>query len=302
MISFQQNNANNYLFKKKTSERSRFALILALSFFMMIADHHFHRMDKLRHGFSFLASPLLVVVNSPNRLKIWLSSVMATKKTLVLENKMLRDHHLKLQAQLQQLGSVAYENRQLKGLLALSLPSNHRKIGAEVLAIQTNSVRQLIVLNKGERDGVTLGQPVLDANGLMGQVIDVGRMTSTVLLISDATSAVPVRNSRSGECSILVGSNQIDQLSIIHLPKTSLVEKGDLLVTSGLGRRYPEGYPVGRVDEVINIPGEGFIRVHVSPVAALNRARLVLLIWPDENHLALTQEIDERLQQAEVDV
>ena len=289
------------MFAKTRSERSRFALMLALSFFIMVVDHHFHGIDRLRRGFSFVTSPLQVAVDSPVRLKNWVSSVVSTKKSLLLENQQLRDQHLKLQAQLQRLDGVNHENMQLKGLLALSLPSNHRKIGAEVLAIQTNSARQIIVLNKGERDGVVLGQPVLDANGLMGQVIDVGGRTSTALLISDAMSAVPVRNSRSGECSILVGSNTIDQLSIIHLPKTSSVEKGDLLVTSGLGRRYPEGYPVGRVDEVFNTPGDDFIRVRVSPIAALNRARLVLLIWPDENHLALSEEIDGRLQKIEVD-
>ncbi len=267
----------------------------------MIADHHFDAVSKIRRTFSFVTSPVLVAVNAPMVLKNWLSSVITTKNTVLLENSKLRKQRLNLQAELQRLGSVEHENLQLKGLLALSLPAHRRKIGAEVLAVQINSTRQVVILNKGEQDGVTQGQPVLDANGLMGQVIDSSGMTSTVLLISDARSAVPVRNSRSGECSILVGSNTVDTLSMIHLPKTSSVEKGDLLVTSGLGRRYPPGYPVGLVDQVFNTPGEDFIRVHVSPVAALNRARLVLMIWPDDKYLALSEEAEQQLDKAEVE-
>ena len=134
----------------------------------------------------------------------------------------------------------------------------------------------------------------------MGQVIDVGPMTSTVLLISDSKSAVPVRNNRTGERAILVGTNSIEQLSLINLPKTSSIHPGDVLVTSGLGRRYPEGYPVGRVEEVNSIPGEDFVKVMVSPVALLNRNRLVLLIWPDIEQEQLTAQINERLNAEEI--
>ena len=120
-------------------------------------------------------------------------------------------------------------------------------------------------------------------------------MTSTVLLISDSKSAVPIRDDRTGERAILIGTNSMSQLSLINLPRTSTITKGDLLVTSGLGRRYPEGYPVGRVEEVINNAGEDFIKVTVSPVALLNRNRLVLVVWPEEEHEALTEEITERM-------
>lgn len=124
-------------------------------------------------------------------------------------------------------------------------------------------------------------------------------MTSTLLLISDSKSAVPVRNNRTGERAILVGTNDIEELSLINLPKTSSIHPGDVLVTSGLGRRYPEGYPVGRVEEVKSIPGEDFVKVTVSPVALLNRNRLVLLIWADSEQEELTAQINERLNAEE---
>ena len=137
---------------------------------------------------------------------------------------------------------------------------------------------------------------MLDAKGVVGQVIDVGFMTSTVLLVSDIKSAVPIRNNRTGERAILVGTNSISQLSLINLPRTSSIIKGDLLVTSGLGRLYPEGYPVGVVSEVNHIPGDDFIKVIVTPIALLNSNRLVLIIWPEKEHAALTNEISERMK------
>jgi rod shape-determining protein MreC len=121
-------------------------------------------------------------------------------------------------------------------------------------------------------------------------------MTSTVLLISDSKSAVPVLNNRTGERAILVGTNSLDQLSLINLPKTASIHPGDVLVTSGLGGRYPEGYPVGKVEKVSSIPGEDFVKVMVSPIALLNRNRLVLLIWPDFDQEQLAVQINERLK------
>ena len=168
-------------------------------------------------------------------------------------------------------------------------------MAAEILAVAASSTRQLLVLNKGSRDGVTVGQPVLDAKGVMGQIIDVGSMTSTVMLISDARCAVPIRDDRTGERGILVGSNDMNHLMLINLPKTSAVAVNDLLVTSGLGRRYPEGYPVGRVEKIVRIAGEDFITILVSPVAELNRSRLVLIIWPEQEHELLTEQIHQRL-------
>lgn len=261
----------------------------------MIADHQYRSLDIVRSGISFIVSPLQLVVDYPVRVIGWMGSMVSSKKALINENMQLRYQQTLLEAQLQKLLVISNENLQLKALLSASSSAKMSAMAAHILAVDTTSVRQLLVLNKGKRDGVLPGLPVLDAKGLMGQVIDVGLMTSTVLLISDLKSAVPVKNNRTGERAILVGMNNMSQLSLINLPKTSSIIKGDLLVTSGLGRRYPEGYPVGRVDEVKHIPGDDFIKVTVSPVAHLNRNRLVLVVWPEEDEEALTEQISERL-------
>ena len=296
MISFQPNNTKNKLFAKNEGSPLGFVFALVMCLALMVADSHYRYLDSARGGFSMLVSPLQYAVDYPVRLVGWMRSLLSTKKALIDENMQLLYHQTLLESRLQKLLVLRNENSQLKELLSVSSSTNGRVMAAQILAVDMTSSRQLLVLNKGKRDGVLMGQPVLDAKGVVGQIIDVGFMTSTVLLISDSKCAVPVRNNRTGEQAILVGTNSLSTLSLINLPKTSTIAKGDLLVTSGLGRRYPEGYPVGRVQEIRNISGEEFIKVSVSPVALLNRNRLVLLVWPEEEHAALTAQIDERMR------
>lgn len=266
---------------------------------VMFSDYHYQYLDAVRSCLSLVVSPLQYAVDYPVRVVGWIQSLVSAKKTLIDENMQLRYQQTMLEAELQKLLIIQKENSQLKELLLTSSKADTKAMAAQILAVDTSSARQIVVLNKGKRDGVYSGQPVLDAKGVMGQVIDVGLMTSTVLLISDSKSAVPVRNNRTGERAILVGDNSIARLSLINLPKTSSVHPGDMLVTSGLGRGYPEGYPVGRVESVTSVPGEDFVKVMVHPVALLNRNRLVLLIWPDFEQEQLTAQINERLNAEE---
>ena len=296
VISFQPNNTESKLFAKSRGSPLGFVFALALSLVLMVADSHYRYLDSARGGFSLGIFPVQFAVDYPVRVVGWVRSLVSTKKALIDENMQLRYHQTLLESELQKLLVLQNENSQLKKLLSASSSANVRAMVAEILAVDMSSSRQLLVLNKGKRDGVLLGQPVLDAKGVMGQVVDVGYMTSTVLLISDSKCAVPVQNNRTGERAILVGTNNISSLALINLPKTSTIAKGDLLVTSGLGRRYPEGYPVGRVEEIKNISGEEFIKVSVSPLALLNRNRLVLLVWPEEEHAELTSQINERMR------
>ena len=296
VIFSQPNNGHSRIFTNTERDSSHFVFALVLALALIMADSHYRCAEPLRRAFSWLASPLQYISDYPMHMIDSGRALILTKQQLINENDALHHEHLFLQKKLQRLQTIRHENTELKGLLALSDISGWRSIGARVLAIDSNTTRQLLILNKGKRDKIFLGQPVLDKNGVMGQVIDVGLMTSTVLLISDGMSAVPVRNNRTGETGILVGTNHENQLALIHLPKTSAIMTGDLLVTSGLGRRYPEGYPVGRVEHVLNTPGDDFIKVYVRPLALLNKARLVLLIWPSEHHAFLSSQVDERLR------
>lgn len=274
------------------------ALILAIS--MMFADYHYRYIHVIRSAFSLLVSPLQYAVDYPVRITGWIQALVGSKKTLLDENVRIRYEQTVLEAKMQNVLALQEENSQLKELLLTSTKANMQAMAAQILAVDTSSARHILVLNKGKQQGVYPGQPVLDAKGVMGQIIDVGLMTSTVLLISDAKCAVPVRNNRTGERALLTGTNKMDELLLINLPKTSSIHPGDMLVTSGLDRRYPEGFPVGQVESVNNVSGEPFARVIVSPVALLNHSRLVLLIWPDKEQEMLTLQINERLRAVEM--
>lgn len=303
-IFFQQNDKHydtvhlksNRLFAKKKHRSLWFVLAVLLSFSLMIVDCRDRNLPWLRSIFAGIMLPVQFAVDYPVRIVAWSHSLMSSKKALVDENMQLRYQQTVLEAKLQKYLALRDENSELKSLLSASSSAPMRSTAARILAVDTTHSRQIIVISKGTRDGVTKGQAVLDARGVMGQIIDVGLMTSTVLLISDSKCAVPVLNQRTGERAIVMGTNYIGRLSLVNLPKTSSVAVGDLLVTSGLGDHYPEGYPVGIVEEVQNTSGEDFIKVMVSPVARLNRSRLVLLVWPEEKQNALSMELLDRLQ------
>ncbi len=303
-IFFQQNDNHygnhnlkrNRLFAKKKHSSLWFVLSVLLSFMLMMVDCRDRSLPCVRTVFTGVMMPVQFAVDYPLRVVAWGHSLMSSKKTLVDENMRLRYQQTVLEAQLQKFLALRNENSELKSLLSASSSAQMRSMAARILAVDTTNSRQIIVISKGSRDGVARGQAVLDARGVMGQVIDVGLLTSTVLLISDSKCAVPVLNQRTGERAIVVGTNYIGRLSLVNLPKTSSVVVGDLLVTSGLGEHYPEGYPVGFVEEVQNTSGEDFIKVLVSPVAWLNRSRLVLLVWPEEKQNELSMELVERLR------
>ena len=293
---FRLNKARSKLFTQSTTKAMHFFAALMFSLLLMIADARYHSVNGLRQAFALVTSPLQYISDYPLRSLAWSRALVSSKQRLLDENNALRQAQVLLKEKLQRTQTIQTENKQLKSLLSLADWSAFKIHAAQVLSMDLNSARQIIILNKGLLDHVFIGQTVLGEKGLLGQVIDVGLMTSTVLLVSDSLSAVPIRNNRTAETSILVGVNSTDNLYMVHLPKTSKMLPGDLLVTSGLGQLYPEGYPVGRVEEVMSAPGEHFIKVRVKPIAALTNTHLVLLLWPNEQQALLMHEINARLQ------
>lgn len=288
MISYLRNNQKSQLFIKSKREAPRYILWLCFTCCLMLTDLRFHRMDGVRSLLSYVTFPIQTLSELPFHFLNTMSVYFRSKQELRHENNRLNIHQLMLQEELQHLQSLRQENRKLKGLLDLSEVTGHASLAARVLSIQMNLQKQVVTLDKGTKDHVFVGQPVLDQHGVMGQVIHVTPTTSTVLLISDNLSAVPVKNNRTGELAILAGTGHMDKLVLLNIPKTSSVTTGDLWITSGLGQRYPEGYPVGRVSAVLNKPGDDFIQVELSPIATLNRSQLVLLIWPGDYQSVLS--------------
>jgi len=259
----------------------RFLLFAALSILLITVDYHKNYFASTRNVLATLIAPLQYLVDKPIQLIDTLTTHLTLHETLVAENARLHTQQILLQIKLQQLIALQKENDQLRALLAAPLRTKNERVAiARLLAIANEPLASEIVLDKGQSDNVYAGQPVVDAKGIVGQVIQVGHFTSRVLLITDLRSAVPVQDVRNGVRGIIVGRGNLVKLALTNIPVTVDVKIGDLLVSSGLGGHYPEGYPVGVITQIHYDPGEQFITIEVTPSAELDRNQQVVLIWP----------------------
>ncbi len=190
----------------------------------------------------------------------------------------LQQENRVLKGQAQRLASLLAENARYKALLNSAREIEDELIAAQITSLSPDPARHVVMLNKGAADGVEEGQPVLGAEGLIGQISLAGEYNSRAVLITDSAHALPVQINRSGLRAIAEGSGAIDRLVIRHLAATTDIRVGDLLVTSGLGGRFPHGYPVARVTNVDISPGDAFAAVSAAPSSALDRGRHVLVV------------------------
>jgi rod shape-determining protein MreC len=240
---------------------------------------HYNKLHTSRAVLDTLAYPVYWVANLPTRMGEWVETHIRSRAQLLEENERLKQENLVLQGRSQQMASLQVENVRLRALLNSSALVRDDVLVAELVGVSPDPERLQLVLNKGTRDGVFVGQPLIDADGLMGQVVEVSEITSRALLITDVTHSVPVQVNRNGVRAIVEGTGQLGSLEVRHVSATTDIEPGDLLVTSGLGGRFPEGYPVAEVSEVQRDAGELFARVLAVPSAALDRTRHVLLVF-----------------------
>jgi len=260
-----------------------------LSIALMTIDHRFDQFAKVRTFLSSMAAPLHYLAALPVEVFSHISGSLQSEDELQQRNADLMRKNLLLSARLQKTAALEAENLRLRDLLGSSGRLHDQILIAELIAIDLDPFKHQVVINKGSSDGVYSGQAVLDANAVMGQVIRVSPISATVLMITDASHALPVQVNRSGLRSIANGTGQLDQLELHNLPLNSDIEVGDLLVTSGLGGRFPPGYPVGQVSLIEKPPGAPFLSIHVRPTAHLERARELLLVIPrDSNSFAAT--------------
>jgi rod shape-determining protein MreC len=248
----------------------------------MILDTRVAAVSQVRAALSMPLIPLQYVVSWPIEFFDNVGGSISSRNALIQENLALKAEQLRLKAQVQRLTALELENNQLKALMSSSAEVQGKVLVAQLLAVATEPFVNQVLLDKGSKDGVFIGQPVLDANGVMGQIIQVGPLTSRVLLINDAHSGVSVQVARNGIRAIAVGDAYTGRIRLMHVPQTADVRVGDMLITSGLGDHFPEGYPVGQVLSVVKDPGLQFATIAVEPAAHLDRSRGVLLVWPDK--------------------
>lgn len=246
----------------------------------MIANHQMAYVTKIRSNASVIAIPLQYAVNWPSNFIRWASLSFTSQQAILEENAKLRARQLLLEARLQKLTAIEQENAQLRQLLSTSAHIDGKVLVAQLLSVNMDNFAQEAVIDRGRKYEVYQGQPVLDAYGVMGRIIRVDPYTSQVLLLTDTRSAIPVQNNRNGIRAIAAGLGYGDKLELLHVPDTSDIQAGDLLVTSGLGGNFPFGYPVGVVQSVDQSGGDGFAKIRVKASAHIEQSRQLILLWP----------------------
>jgi rod shape-determining protein MreC len=264
----------------------RFTLYATLAVVLMFVDQRRHWLVEVRYVLSGAAYPLQLAVSSPTAAWRWTEESFATREALRAENARLRERDRLLEMKTQRFEALSRENGELRGLRdALPPVADHWLIG-EVVNVELNSLRQRVLIDRGARNGVFKGQAVMDSHGLLGQTMHVGPWSAEVILVTDPEHAVPVEIERTGVRTIAVGAGDTQSLALPYLPANADVKPGDLLVTSGLGGVFPQGYPVARVIEVRHDAVQPLAQIRARPLAELDRLHEVMLVWFKADHPA----------------
>jgi rod shape-determining protein MreC len=254
--------------------------LLVLSVSLMVLDYRQDHISRLRSGLATLISPLQKIVAVPADFVNWTSNKFQSHSDLIDENDQLQDEVFILRGQAQKLIALEAEVSRLKSLMgAVSDRSEQRQI-ADIISVRASEFHHEVLINKGAEDGVYIGQPVIDANGIMGQVSEVAEFSSRIILITDERHAIPVRDLRNDVRAIAAGTGRLDRMSLIQVPHSVDIKENDMLVTSGLGQKYPSGFPVAKVTLVRHDAGENYAYIEVTPLARLSRSGQIILIWP----------------------
>ena len=261
-----------------TAGTLRLLAYLALAITLLVLDHRGGWLRQVRGQAELAVQPVRALAGLPGRLGAGLRDGLASREALLEENRQLRNDLLLANARLTRLRNAAIDNAQLRDLLGVVERSGLDVQLAPILDIDLAPSRQRLVLAAGSGDGVVRGQAVIDAGGLLGQVIEVTPMHSTVLLLTDPDHAVPVMIARNGVRLIAYGRG--DRLELRDVPLNRDVQVGDALVTSGLGGRFPAGFPVATITALKPDESQAFLVGELAPAAQLDRGRDVLLLRP----------------------
>ena len=254
----------------------------------MVMDHKYNSIESVRDALSLLVYPIQLSVELPGSVTEWFNESLATRRKLQEEIDSLHTQQFMQKAQMQKFAALQAENIRLRELLDSSFEVGEKVLIAELMSVNLDPYKHQVLINKGELHDIYPGQPLVDADGVMGQIVHAGPYSSTAMLITDTSHAIPVQVNRNGLRSIALGSGTINRLELPYIPNSADILPGDLLISSGLGGRFPPGYPVATVIAVQHDPGNAFAAVVATPLAHLNRSREVLLIWPSQTTIIET--------------
>ncbi|PHS26211.1 MAG: rod shape-determining protein MreC [Methylophaga sp.] len=286
------------LFSQAPSLNARLLLALIASLALFVLDSRFNYFASVRVTLATVLYPVQVVAALPSDLSNWTSEFFQDREQLRNRNNKLESMQLLSSMRLQKLQALERENMRLRELLGSSFRLTERVLVAELLTIDLDPSFQQVVVNKGKKDGVFIGQSALDANGVMGQVTEVYPFSSRIVLLTDPSHGIPIQINRNGLRAVATGRGLAMPLQLEHLPHNVDIREGDLLVTSGLGGRFPVGYPVGTVKSVHFPKGRAFAEIAIEPAAHLSTSRELLLVLPTER-LVNTSRSEVSVEQAD---
>ncbi|HOX71282.1 MAG: rod shape-determining protein MreC [Dokdonella sp.] len=266
------------LFAEGAVSTLRLIAYLTMAMIIMVIDHRGGYLIGLRNAASAIVEPAYRVAAMPSEVAKAGRLAIATQSHLVDENRNLREALLLAQARLNRMSALVAQNDRLKKLLDVQKDLGLGVQLARLIDIDLDPFRHRVVLDAGSQQSIVVGQPVLDAHGVMGQIVEVLPNTSVAMLVTDPTHAIPVMVERTGLRTIAYGTGSIDRLQLPNVPISADVKVGDLLVTSGLGGRFPAGFPVGEILDVSNDESGMFAAAIARPAAALDRSGEVLLL------------------------
>lgn len=269
------------IFGRGPSLQLRLFITVLLSLAGIVADARFHLFDSVRLYINTFASPMLHLASVPRDVVEGASLQLRSRSELITENQQLQQQLFLLRSDLLRMAELSQENRRLRELLGSPVTQDSRKLVARILSVDSDPFVYQVVIDKGIEHHVYEGQPVVNDQGVIGQVVSVGKTSSRVLLITDVSHALPVRVLRNDLRAIASGTGNINELNLKNLPRNVDIKEGDILVTSGMGGHFPEGYPVAKVTRFTNEEQSPFAEIKAEPLATLDRLRYVLLLWQD---------------------
>jgi rod shape-determining protein MreC len=264
----------------------RFFCYAVISVVLMFYDKRGGWLDTARYGLQAAIYPLQLAVNSPSAAWRWLEESFATREALQTEVAALRNQLRDQQLVTMRQAALQQENATLRGLNGALPEVIEKRLIGEVINVEGSTLRQRLIVNRGGNSGVQKAQPVITGEGVLGQVFRTGPFSAEIILITDAEHALPVQVLRSGVRTIALGTGRSTGLDLPYVPQNYDVKVGDLLVTSGLGRVFPYGLPVGRVTKVERDPAEPLANIQAEPIAKIDAEREVLFIWARAGHPA----------------
>ena len=270
------------LFSKRSPLSVQLFIALTLALTLMVLDINYRPFKEIRYYLDTIISPLYNVSNAPKSSFDSFYEMSKTQEALVNENSKLQETLMQQKSDLLLLEHLKHENDRLRGLLGSPLRHDEHKMAAQVLLADTDPYVYQVVINKGKNNGVYVGQPVVDEKGIVGQIYQTAQSTSRAILVCDYQHAIPVQVLRNDISMVAVGNGCSNDLTLDFLPNNVDIKVGDVLVTSGLDGRFPEGYPVAVVSSVKLDISDSTPIISATPTADLKRLRYLLLLWGEQ--------------------